>query len=291
MKKKKFKDRKDGKYIKPTDSIHALMPHVYNKRTDSEIHISLEIDITNLKKFIDDKNKSLENRKITYFHAFVTAMAKIIYVRPQLNRFIAGRRYYQRDEISFAFVAKDKMTDNGEERLLNLIVKDNMTLDNISKIIWGDVEKTRKQGSNSMEDTLKILANFPRWLLRAIIGIVKWLDYHGWVPNFLRAGDVHFATVILSNLGSIKSPSCHHHLNNYGTNSIFVTIGEIKPKYEINSKGKTEEKLIVDFGITVDERISDGFYFAKSLKIFDYIINHPELLDEPISKEFDYEKN
>ena len=87
--------------------------------------------------------------------------------------------------------------------------------------------------------------------------------------------DFNFATVLLSNLGSIKCRSAYHHLNEYGTNSIVITIGTI---YEEDGRYK------VDIGATLDERIADGFYFAKSLKLVEYISSHPELLDEEVGK-------
>ena len=74
-----------------------------------------------------------------------------------------------------------------------------------------------------------------------------------------------------SNLGSIKTNSVYHHLNEYGTNSVVITIGTIREE-----KGKK----IVDITATLDERIADGFYFAKSIQLAEYIAKNPELLLE-----------
>ena len=282
------KDRKDGKYIKPVDSVHAIFPFLVNKRTDAEVCLKADFDVTNLKKYIDKKNENSAN-KITLFHAFVTGVAKTVYHRPLLNRFISGKRYYDRNEITISFIAKDKLSDKGEERLIILKVDKNMNLEKISSKIYNDVSKVRKAGKNNMDDTLKFITKFPRWLTNIIVSTIKWLDYHGWVPNSLCANDTNYSTVLLSNLGSIKANSCYHHLNNYGTNSIVGTIGVIHPVYSMDSEGKISEKQIVDISFTLDERIADGFYFAKSVKLLEYIINNPELLDEEISKEFDYE--
>jgi pyruvate/2-oxoglutarate dehydrogenase complex dihydrolipoamide acyltransferase (E2) component len=38
-------------------------------------------------------------------------------------------------------------------------------------------------------------------------------------------------------------------------------------------------------GITIDERIGDGYYFAKSIKMFKYLLNNPELLEMPFKEE------
>ena len=42
--------------------------------------------------------------------------------------------------------------------------------------------------------------------------------------------------------------------------------------------------------MNMDERIADGYYFAKSLKMFEYIINNPELLEERADAKIDYEE-
>ena len=285
------KDRRDGKYLKPEDSIHAIMPYLMKNRTEAEVYLQDSIDVTELKKYLDKKNKNIDDYKITIFHAFVTGISKTIYNRPVLNRFIAGKRMYQRKDITISFVAKNKFSDDAEERLLVLNVKENMNLDNISKKIYTDVQKVRKEGGNSIEDTLKFVTSFPRWVVSIIMWVFRKLDFYGKVPKSISDGDPNYTTVLISNLGSIKSNPCYHHLNNYGTNSILVTIGEVREHYITDSKGKVNKRDIVEVGITLDERIGDGFYFAKSFKLIKHILENPTLLEEEVSKVVNYEQD
>ena len=37
----------------------------------------------------------------------------------------------------------------------------------------------------------------------------------------------------------------------------------------------------MELGATIDERVADGFYFVKALKLMEYILRNPELLMEP----------
>ena len=62
-----------------------------------------------------------------------------------------------------------------------------------------------------------------------------------------------------------------------------ATFGEIKDE-EVLIDGKTEIRKICEFGINIDERIGDGYYFAKSLKMLQYFFEHPEMLEEKMSK-------
>ena len=144
-----------------------------------------------------------------------------------------------------------------------------------------DIFQTRKNGSNNMNDSIKTLTKLPRWILRIVAKFIKWLDYHGKLPSDFTNGDSNYSTILLSNLGSIKSDSCYHHLNNYGTNSIVITIGTIKEE---------KNKATVDITATLDERIADGFYFAKTLKLAQHIMSNPKLLEEELSTIIEYEE-
>ena len=274
------KNRRDGKYIKPQGSIAVLFPFIFDRRTDAEVSSTIDFDLEALCSWVDEQNKNgnLEY-KMTYFQAILACFGKVFFNRNRLNRFIQNKRLYERDKITFAFIAKDKMTDNADEKIICLELDSKDTGLDMTHKMSIDVFKTKSEGKNDFDDTLKIFTSLPKWLLGLIVRFVKFLDKHGWNPKALTEGDTNYATVIFSNLGSIKSNSCYHHLNEYGTNSIVITIGTIK---------KVNGKRMVDMTFTLDERIADGFYFAKSVNMAQEIANKPELLEEKISAKYEY---
>ena len=269
--------RKDGKLVKNIDSTHKIMPFLMANRTEAEVYMTETFDITKLMEFIEEKNKDNEN-KITLFHAVIAAFSKTIYNRPLLNRFVAGKRFYDRYDISFGFIAKNKFSDNSEERLVILKIKEDMKLQDITNSIIKKVQKTRKENTNEMNDTLGIVTWFPRPITSFIMWIFRKLDFYGLVPKSISDGDLNYATVLISNLGSIGCDSCYHHLNNYGTNSIVATIGTIK---------EVKNKKIVDISFTADERIADGFYFAKSIKLFKELLENPKYLEHVLNEKIE----
>ena len=101
------------------------------------------------------------------------------------------------------------------------------------------------------------------------------MEYHGIYPEDLKKGDPNYTTCLLANLGSIKADSCYHHLSNFGTNSMMITIGTMQK----DANGRD----VVDITATLDERIADGFYFARSLQFGKYLIEHPQYLMDKIS--------
>lgn len=272
------KDRKDAKYVKPKDAIQALIPYIMPKRCDAEISSHIDIDITNLCKWVDGQNKKL-NYKMTYFHAINSALVMTVYNRPFLNRFIKNKRLYERNDIIISFIAKNQMSDLGEEKLIFLKSDPKDTAINFSKKMAIDVFAAKSEkDNNDLSSTMDFLKNMPRFILKIFFKIIFILDKFGLTPDILTQGDSNHATLLLSNLGSIKADSCYHHLNEYGTNSIMITIGTIK---EIN------KRKIVNMQLTFDERIADGFYFAKSVKVFEEIVKNPKLLEKALSTKID----
>ena len=274
------KKRKDAKLIKPNDAIGGIMPFIMPKRTESEVSSQMDIDITKLVEYVDNYNKEEHEYKMTYFHALTACFAKTFYNRERLNRFVKNKSLYERNKITFAFVAKDKLSDSGEERIICLDILENDNIKTLSRKMAIDVFKVRKEGTNSMDSILNIFTKLPKLVLSLIVKIVMFLDNHGINPKSLTEGDTNYASLILSNLGSIKSNSIYHHLNEYGTNSIVATIGTIREE---------DKKKKVDLQITLDERIADGFYFVKSIQLLEKIANKPELLEEDFKNKIDVE--
>lgn len=278
-----FKDRKDGKYVKQKDAMHKIMPYVLPSRHESEVYIHETIDITELKKFLEEKRKT---QKMSYFNLICFATAKLIYNRPLLNRFVQGKRYYDRNNVTLSFVAKDELKENAEEKLIVVEMKPDLKLDDFTKNIREKVSSTRNSG-NDMNNILNTVTKLPRPLLSLLFFICKRLDYHGILPKFLSDGDSNFTTCLLSNLGSIKCNGVYHHLNDYGTNSIVLVIGTAKKGIIVDESGKEHIRDIIDIAVTLDERIADGFYFAKSIQLLKHLLLNPELLNEEVSSKIE----
>lgn len=290
MAKRKFGDRKDGRRIRDLDGLHKIMLHIMPKRTESEVYLEFPMDVTDLLPYIEEKNHLHPEYKTTIFHCLVTAVARVVTMRPYLNRFICGRKLYERNDISLSFVAKRKFADHSEESLMTLIAKDDMDLDYVTRKIVGDVKELREsRGSNDFDGVINAIGSLPGPILHLFIGILQRLSASGHLPDVLTQGDTNHTSVLLSNLGSIQCPSCYHHLNNYGTNSIMITVGVLKKELRYMPDGSTQPRDILTLGFTADERIADGFYFAKSLKLAEYILQHPQLLDVPMKEEIAYD--
>ncbi len=284
MAKRRWGDRRDGTLIRDLDSMHYIMPLMYPNRCDNEAYISETLDLTNAKKFLEEKNASHPEYKYNVFQLIVTAMLKTITLRPKMNAFIANYNMYQRNEVSASFTIKKIFADNGGEALAFIHSKPEDTLDSIHNEIYRQVSYVRT-GDNKDQSTesMDFIQKLP---FKKLIGrIARWLERHGWMPQAVIATDPYQSSCILSNLGSIKLHAGYHHLTNWGTTSVMCIIGEIKKRPLEMPDGSVEQRESVDIGLTIDERLADGYYYSGTVKLFKHLIENPELLERPLSEE------
>ena len=287
---RRWGDRRDGRWVK-APGLQTIMSYLMPKRTDCEVYLHDTIDATELTAWLAERNALHPEYKTTVFHCFVTVMARMVRERPKMNRFIQGWRMYERDEVSLSFVAKRRFADGADESLMVFVPGDGDTLDDVSRKIAGDVREMRKSETSTggIDALLDSLAKLPRLFLAAFVRVVRWLDFWGVNPKALTEGDPNYSSVFLSNLGSIRCPAVYHHLNNYGTNSIMITVGTLHKEKLLMDDGSEQIRDVIDIGATLDERIADGFYFARSLRLAKHIFAHPELLDRPLGEESGFE--
>jgi len=284
---KKFGDRRDGVKLK-TGGFEKIWCTLKNKRSENEVFILKELDVTKLKEYLDNKKKVDEG--FTYFHVFSTAFAKVIYNKPLLNRFVINRDFYQRNEVTMSFVAKTQFTDDANELFTVMKVDSSDDIDAISKKILGDVKKIRNNEGNATDGFMDKFKYLPKFIIKFIVMILKFLDNHDWLPKSLTDGSIYHSTVLLSNLGSIHCDGIYHNLTNFGTNSVVVTIGEVKESVKVID-GEIKKRYMCSYGITLDERIADGVYFAKCVNLLEYILNNPSLLEGRVDDKIDIIKN
>lgn len=285
---RKWGDRRDGTLLREIDSMHYIMPLMYPNRCDNEAFISERIDLTNASRYLDKKNAGNPAYRYSIFHLIVTAVLKTITLRPQLNRFVANYSLYQRNEVSAAFTIKKIFADDGDEALAFVHSKPSDNIDSIHDEIHRQVSYVRGEGKDPSTESMDALQKLPLFLKKSLGRCARFLDRHGWMPQSVIATDPFQASVVLANLGSIQLHSGYHHLTNWGTTSIFCIVGEKKPRRFETGDGGTELRESIDIGLTIDERISDGYYCSKAVRLLKTLLENPELLEAPLGERVDY---
>ena len=287
--KRRIGDRRDGKLLKNTDSMHQIMPLIYPNRCDNEAFILERIDLENIDRFLAEKNANDPAFKYTLFHLIVTAVIRVCTLRPKMNRFIANKNLYQRNEVSASFTIKKQFADDAGEGLAFIHATPDSTLESIHEEIRRQVQENRGGKTDASTDAMDTFSKLPRPILKTAVAFIAWLERHGKAPKSLIETDPYYSSVILSNIGSIKLKAAYHHLTNWGTTSMFVAIGRIQKRPFYQDDGSYVMKNSVDLGLTIDERLADGYYYSKTVRLLKYLLENPELLEEPVSKEVDFD--
>ena len=281
MAKRRWGDRKDGRLLREIDAMHYVMPLMYPNRCDNEAYMTLHIHLDKTEEFIRKWNQEHEE-KTSLFQVVIAAALKTIWLRPQMNRFIANKNMYQRNDVTAAFTVKKTFTDEGEETLARIVAREGDTLASLSKRITEQIELC-KTGTDESTDAMNVIKKLPG---KHLIGaIARFLDRHGWMPRSVIATDPYQCSVVLTNLGSIGMNIGYHHLMNWGTNSVFIVIGKKRRRPHYDAEGNVTMKRELSISTTIDERLSDGFYYARTLRLMKRLVEDPTLLELPIEQE------
>jgi len=242
------------------------------------------LDRTNAVAFIK-KNKRSNGSNYRIFELFIAALMRTITLRPELNRFVANYQYWQRKELSVNFIVKEDYTDDAPEHSMPLYFTEEMTLEEISKIIDDTIIARREPANENFTDkAILFFIKFPKFFIKMIVRFAGLLDRYGKAPKALRDADGLHTTIFISNMGSIGlgGGSPHHHVYEWGTTSLFATMGILRRVHTVVGNTKTHTDTM-EVGFTVDERITDGFYFTKSIKLLQDLLNDPvQLTRKPI---------
>ncbi len=283
MPKRKRGDRRDAVWLKDIPSMNRIMPCIMPNRADNEAYISFDL------AYLEKKNAGRTEDKYTFFHVISCAVGKAFVLRPRMNRFVCNRRLYQRNEITVAFTVKKRFSDKAEEALANFKFDSKDTMDSYHEKIMAVIHDTKREDiADTSTGAMDIVSKLPQWAINAIASFVLWLDKHGWAPQSLIGSDPNHAAIFLSNLGSIGLECGYHHLVNWGTNSCFIVIGKKQLKMEYRKDGTPDLHEVVPIGITLDERIADGYYYSGTVALVKELLSHPELLDMPADTPVEY---
>jgi 2-oxoacid dehydrogenases acyltransferase (catalytic domain). len=278
-------DRYDGWRIRKVDPLFSVVPFILSKRAASEVFFEVKIPIDEIENFIRS-NKS-EIPDLSIMHVVMASLVRLFSQRPYLNRFIVWNKIFARNHLSFAIAIKRSLTDEGEETVMKTYYLPTDTLQDVVRKTKLGLESNKKIGQKNTSDNISKLMGFlPDFLLRAVISGVKLLDNIGLMPEFFFDASPFHASLFLSNLGSIGIESIYHHLYEFGSCSVFVTMGRKSTENVVDKEGADKQVKSILLKFVIDERICDGFYFASSMRMFEKILWNPDSLLVPPEQVF-----
>ena len=276
-----FGFRNDGKKVKGLDIIEKAGPFSMNQRIDAVNYITVKVPCNPMDEFIVRERK--KGNSYSYMHLLFATVVRVLYTKKRLNWFVMRGTLYQRNYISITMDVKKKLTEEGQDMTIKFYFTGRESLPQIKEIIDSEIAKNMT-GDDPADTTTKAAGKFtklPDFLFRWALGICRWADRHGMLPKGLIKASPFHTSCFITHLKSIKLGHIYHHLYNFGTTSMFISMGkeQMEPVVENNKDLKVAK--MINFGMTLDERVADGFYMGKALRLFkDLLINPDSLLEE-----------
>ena len=278
---RKLGDRKEGRYLRKLDPYNAITPYIMKTRTDSSNYFTDKIEVTEAWNYLRRKRAEGLTR-LGFLHLFVAAYVRTISQCPALNRFVSGQRIYARNDIEFVMTVKKEMSADAGETSIKVVFDPHDTINEVYEKIEAEIDNVKNGAEdNGTDKVAAALMRAPRLLLRFTVALLNFLDYFGLLPKALLDVSPFHGSMILTNMASLGIPPIYHHLYNFGNLPVFISFGKRYTEYDMTKTGEYKQKTYIDFAVVTDERICDGFYYARSFKYIKSYILDPSALDEP----------
>lgn len=266
--------RKDGKRVRNVDAMYTIAPYIMNHRYDAMNMIEIDIPIANMQNYLNRKRK--EGFQMSHLGVVLAAYLRTAAEYPLLNRFVVNKRIYARNEFPVAMVVLKPGETDGTMSKMYFEMTD--TIFDVHRKMAEYIDTNRQAGdTNATDDIMRKLLSIPG-LVNVGVGLLKLLDRYGLLPKSVIDASPFHASMVITNLASIRTNHIYHHLYEFGTSSIFFALGNMR---EVARRVKDEIvfERCLPMGVVMDERICSGSYFAKVFRRFKQYLLDPTLLE------------
>ena len=274
-----FGKRPDGMQVKGTDPIVQFTPFIMPRRYDAMVQTKQELDFDNMTRYIKEKRR--EGLNISYMEMIIAAYVRMVSEIPEMNRFIVNRRLYARNHFCVSFTALKSMSGESlEESVCKVAFNLDDTIYDVCARVNAAIEEARKPVPVNATDKLASALLKVPGLPNLVVLLARFLDNHGIMPRFIHEASPFHTSLWVSNMASIGMSYIYHHIYDFGSTSIFVTLGRPEQKLVRNSDGTCRAKRIMPVGVVIDERIGEGAMFARMFSTVVRYLNDPQQLEK-----------
>ena len=279
---RRFGDRSEGRRIRSLEPMTVVAPFIMPSRIGSQNLFQDSVIVSPLERFVHKKREEgLSGFGI--MHVLIAAYVRTVSQRPAINRFISGLRLYARHNIEVVMAVKKSLSIEAEETMMKFFFDHRATVTDVYRLMTQKIEeyqnKTEKE--NAFDRLARLLGYMPRFQLKAAISFLTWLDFHNFLPERLRRLSPFHCSAVFSSMGSLGIQPIFHHLYDFGNAPVFITFSAMRKSYENAADGTVHRMRRLDFSVTTDERICDGFYYASAFHELRKYLKNPDLLDVP----------
>jgi len=259
--------RADGTPIANVHPLRRIMPFIMPVRNGAFVLFEQDVPTASLFAALERLNAGRPaERRITAFHCVLYAIGVALTEFPRLNRFIAGSRLYDRRGIWLALSAKQRLERDAPMFSSKVEFRPGEPLPAMVDRLLAVLREGKSGRETAADREAKGFLRLPGPLLRLAVRAQRVLDGWNLLPPSLTRDDPLYASAFVANLGSVGLDAAYHHLFDYGTCPIFVTMGRVHRTPVVRDDGSVGSHEVFTLRYTYDERIEDGFYAARALE-------------------------
>ncbi len=273
-------DRSDGKLVRKAPKMRQFMPYIMPRRGDAVFFLKQKIDVTETRAYLKRWNDGTRPR-LRLYHIYLAAYARMLADFPRLNRFIAGRRLYQRTDIAISMPVLKSRSEDATVKTVKQIYDPGTGLTGMRASTEEIIKIGRSDELTASEREVALMTKLPRWLIPLLLKLLKLGDWLNVTPGFLSESDPLYSSLMVSNNGSLRLSSAYHHLYEHGTVPLFAVVGPDRDEPVVTKAREIEIRPIVTIRYTLDERVVDGHYGARAAAYHKKLVENPWLMETP----------
>ncbi len=267
--------RPDGWLIDGVHKYRQMMWYIMPTRNESVVYYDTYVRSDRLIEYLERvEQRGAFHADMT--HAAVAAVLLGLVEAPKMNRFVVGRRFYQRTgrQITFS-VKRKKGAEDAKLSAIKMELHDGESFQDLCKRVVTEIDVQRSDQRTSHDKEYDFLTAIPRPLLRFGCGLFRWLDYYNILPGAFIDGDPMYTSCFIANLGSVQMQAGYHHLYEWGTCPLFLMIGRIEQRALVNDDGEVEVANVLPLRWTYDERVDDGMSARRGILAANAVLEDP----------------
>ena len=287
--KRRFGDRKDGRLLRTLYPMNKLMPYIMRTRNDACNQFADSIDLTETDPYIRSKIKE-GKVNFSFLHVLLAAYVRTVAKRPEINRFVSGKKIYARNNIVVNMVIKTTMSADAPDTCIKVYFEPTDTINDVYEKFNAavqavkDASEQKSDKESGFDKLLRILSSLPSFILSPLVNILILLDTWNIFPKALADVLPFFGSLIVTSMGSLGIRPIYHHLYNFGNLPLFVAYGNKRMELTLDEEGNVYKKRMIDLKVVTDERICDGYIYASAFKTIRTYLEHPQVLEQPIEE-------
>jgi pyruvate/2-oxoglutarate dehydrogenase complex dihydrolipoamide acyltransferase (E2) component len=269
--------RADGRKVREgLSAIERAIPYIMPKRVDAQNYVTEYVDEEVIRGYIREVRR-VKGVRLSRMAVLIAAYYLSARRHPYINRFVVNSRIYQRNHFCVSFVMlKSDTNGKGVQTTVKVFLEPGDNVFTINEKISALIEEnSRPVNQNNTDKFAAFMFSIPL-LPKLVLGLARLLDHFGLLPRFVIDLSPFHTSMFITNLASIQTSSIYHHIYEFGTTSVFVSMGKSVPNF---LTGELKSKLI-PIKVVMDERICTGHDYAMFYKTMRRFLKNPALLEE-----------